>query len=347
MQVSRALGKGRSGVFSMDHTKTHEPHLISDRARDLDDLSETTDGNYSYGLFMNSRPDTDPEKVEWVNWRWPRYEWKTGNLRTIFQYYVHDGIVLHQLLFHNENGGEAQSLDLEQNPKLSGDMRVQDVDHLSFKSQNDNNGPEDERSESEIAGPCGYGRVKRHSIHRVVAVIDVFIDGRRTRITKDQDLLTLEPLLPGSVREIVVAYRLSLLPDQDVVTWQDFMIPAAKANVGKLLRDELEEVGSKCIAPESLDLPRIGRTTQDTAKTDARDHDGGTSENAQCGFEKTEDQLRMVQYLTARHLEHILSVCAIPVPCSHNEPTHPVPHPAPVALTCGDMSGHGICTSAS
>lgn len=57
-----------------------------------------------------------------------------------------------------------------------------------------------------------------------------------------------------------------------------------------------------------------------------------------------------IEYLTWRNLEHILSVCAIPLSpprlfqVSH-EPTKM--EPDIVALTCGDMSGHRVCTSAS
>lgn len=63
------------------------------------------------------------------------------------------------------------------------------------------------------------------------------------------------------------------------------------------------------------------------------------------------------EYLAWRHLEHILSNCAIP--CSAQEyddsfcPTPPESEKDQekgeviIALTCGDMSGHRVCTSAS
>lgn len=60
-----------------------------------------------------------------------------------------------------------------------------------------------------------------------------------------------------------------------------------------------------------------------------------------------------IEYMSWRHLEHILSVCAVPLmtftlfedeisPNLGNPDDEPI-----VALTCGDMSGHRICTSAS
>lgn len=330
MQVTKFLGMGTSGIFSMDHTKTRKPYHISERARDLDDLSETIYGNYTYGLFMKGWPTKDPDTVKWVNWRWPRYEWVENGVKTVFQYYVHDGIVLHQLFFHNIEGDNAEGCDLEHDPSLSGEMRLQDVDYLSCDSQDEQRGRRHGSTEPEQTGPCGYGRVQSHSGCQVMAVIDVFVDGRRTKIPQDKGLPNFNPLGKDCTREIVVAYRLSLLPDQP--TWRDFIIPATKANVEKLLWDEIESQGRTCMNLNVLHKPLLGVKTQD--------HDG-TSEPEVLG--QHHKQLLMIQYLAARHLEHILSACAIPFPTPEN------PHPGPesVALTCGDISGHRICTSAS
>lgn len=72
-----------------------------------------------------------------------------------------------------------------------------------------------------------------------------------------------------------------------------------------------------------------------------------------------------IEYFAWRHLEHILSVCAIPVltpalfeglsseTSDHHQASEPVSwegegkDDVPIALTCGDMSGHRVCTSAS
>lgn len=64
---------------------------------------------------------------------------------------------------------------------------------------------------------------------------------------------------------------------------------------------------------------------------------------------------RHIEYLAWRHLEHVLSVCAMPLraPGLVEVNDSPVRMPkrdtsiSPVALTCGDISGHRINTSAS
>lgn len=59
-----------------------------------------------------------------------------------------------------------------------------------------------------------------------------------------------------------------------------------------------------------------------------------------------------IEYLTWRHLEHILSVCAFPLSTpsliESGIPEQPVKvENEAIALTCGDMSGHRVCTSTS
>lgn len=57
-----------------------------------------------------------------------------------------------------------------------------------------------------------------------------------------------------------------------------------------------------------------------------------------------------IEYLTWRNLEHILSVCAIPLSPPRLIGTFQEPIKTEnevIALTCGDLSGHRVCTSAS
>jgi len=62
-----------------------------------------------------------------------------------------------------------------------------------------------------------------------------------------------------------------------------------------------------------------------------------------------------LDFIMRRNLEHILSVCSIPVPdrpSNENQPADGIhkddkPEAWRIALTCGDMSGHRLVTSAS
>ncbi|RAR01649.1 mg2+ transporter zinc transport protein [Stemphylium lycopersici] len=55
-----------------------------------------------------------------------------------------------------------------------------------------------------------------------------------------------------------------------------------------------------------------------------------------------------IDFIMRRNLEHILSVCSIPLPEPGQDPSDDQePINEPIGLTCGDMSGHRIVTSAS
>jgi hypothetical protein len=78
------------------------------------------------------------------------------------------------------------------------------------------------------------------------------------------------------------------------------------------------------------------------------------NENILEAFEDTASPDKHIEFLMRRHLEHILSVCAIPVHQPHPKPSElgtawfkPGPGVVPIALTCGDMSEHVIYTSSS
>lgn len=94
---------------------------------------------------------------------------------------------------------------------------------------------------------------------------------------------------------------------------------------------------------------------------------------AAVGISQKLSSTNQIEYLMWRHTEHILSVCTIPLSVPHislagkaprmnTSPNHAVANnldvlgipnrqeielEVPLALTCGDMSGHRICTSAS
>lgn len=48
-----------------------------------------------------------------------------------------------------------------------------------------------------------------------------------------------------------------------------------------------------------------------------------------------------LNFVFRRNLEHILSVCSIPIDESSNDGIYPI------ALTCGDLAGHRVATAAS
>lgn len=383
MQVTRYLGKGRSGVFSIDQTSTSEPYQVAARAADLQGLSQTTYAAYTFGIAMSPYPIWGPPTVKWINWKWPRYEWERKDMRVVFQYMVREGVVLHQLLFENRS---EEPLDLPQFFLLD-EVKINDLDFLHHQVQDGSKPP---YLVNKSTGPQGYGRVTIKSIQteedqgsensggsQALALIDIFVDGKRS-LTQKHQFQSLGKLIPCHVKEVVVAYKLSARPEGQL-SWKDLMIPAEHVNVSRFLREELSKMGDQGMMARSLRL-----TPQLVAETGGRE-EGATSSTANPSPEQPEisqepstkvaqalsgqredksrtaeghewltPYLERIEYLTWRHLEHVLSVCAVPIVRNPSEGQgdkssdySDANDAGLVALTCGDMSGHRICTPAS
>lgn len=164
------------------------------------------------------------------------------------------------------------------------------------------------------------------------------------------------------------------------VNWRNFMISATEANVSEVLRKESQQLwgddpsaahydlGLSMIAPgfvPSTDQPENVKVQLDpAAESVSKDkapratadlpHSGSSHQTSE---KKNELLLPTVKYLVWRHLEHILSVCAVPLspPPLFQAEDALLPKrrevkakdEEQVALSCGDMSGHRVCTSAS
>ncbi|KAF3767132.1 hypothetical protein M406DRAFT_106463 [Cryphonectria parasitica EP155] len=370
VQITRFLGAGKSGIFSMDHKDVSQPYLVVSRAAELEKLSFAPTNIYSFGITLDFDvwPAPESRSVKWVNWKWPRYEWQTNGMKIIFQYMVRDGVVLHQLLFKNLTSGLKDLWEL----RIDGKPYIRDLDYLRYNS--------DDSSNVHGSGPHQYGRVtvKESMEYQVAAVLNVFVDGKRAKLD-EHGYYNLQTLSAAGgdgnshIREIVLAYKLSYHPKKKPFCWKDSMIPAEQVDVNQFLEEETREGYKKTMDPglfkDVLDLHNLAPATQDKDQTSqekstivARSNMETCSQaeprSTSPGGSHTEptwaERIGKIGYLTWRHLEHILSVCAIPfspspaLTLSEGQNTSDA-HDTPslVALTCGDMSGHRISTSAS
>ncbi|KAL1874482.1 hypothetical protein Daus18300_003500 [Diaporthe australafricana] len=190
--------------------------------------------------------------------------------------------------------------------------------------------------------------------------------------------------------DIVIARKLILLP-KGPTDWRNFVISAEDGNINHWLEEEIKSFWDEdeslmdCFARLSMTEPEntlTGAARDDTALQDASetvasiesDNNEPTSVEAEAHEDLRPSRSRFpfmpvgqsssetdwnpkhhLEYFAWRHLEHILSVCAIPLSTpglvevdrsSKGKPPARASSPS-VALTCGDMSGHRINTSAS
>lgn len=206
--------------------------------------------------------------------------------------------------------------------------------------------------------------------HAVVSIMSVFVDGTAEKMVKGPRRIDWDRTLgPGgstsSVLEITVAYKMIAIP-KEKLHWKNFLIPAGTADVTAMLAAETQQLWGHSVTevcncnPSLCDLgiSLNGRNDQSMGPLAT----GNTAEIA-----PETSPVDSIEYLTWRHTEHILSVCTIPlsVPSLPHEVEEPKSDitcgtntwstpkceelvlEAPLALTCGDMSGHRVCTSAS
>lgn len=155
IQMSRYLGVGKSGIFSMNQRSSEEPYKICERAKQLHSLSTRKGDILSFGMGLSPKfCPNQPPQIKWVNRRWPRYEYDTQlpNVKACVQWVVHKGVVLQQLFFEN-SGDHAVDFQFV----LPRDICIQDLNDLhpdyQFRSFNE------EKGFLSSPGPNGYGLI--------------------------------------------------------------------------------------------------------------------------------------------------------------------------------------------
>ncbi|KAF7888255.1 uncharacterized protein EAF02_002796 [Botrytis sinoallii] len=328
MQFSTYLGPGKSGMFCVDHTSISIPYFVRSRANQLDRMSRARNrGRMTYGVYFPDLILEDDLVRKYVHCRWPRYEYESEKAKLVNQWMVHDGVVLQQWRFTNLDTEEISTKVV-----FSKDMLIRDVQYQgwslfkSFWGTNNNH---------HFLGPESYSWICLHGLseddstktgetrpmdNSIGVIVSVFIDGVAVKFHSNEEWnLTVEI---EQTKEVFVAYKLVYLTSEILNDWKQFLVEADKANVNNLLLKEFESTQYRPIQLSSL-----------------RDSIPNVSASETTAWDKIKSNL---DFIFQRHLEHILNVCTIPITSYQGSNDTPA-----VALTCGDMSAHRICTSAS
>lgn len=161
VQFGTFIDRGHSGMFSADHGFVAEPYLVDGRTRDLFELSTLNLSSQPeiYGLVIGWRFGDQPQ-LQWVNYRWPRYEFKDkGKSETTIQCMVHDGVVIQHYTLTNQEDKDAEVTCEFQGPDDE-KMQIRDLDHV------DPNYRFNERYKDYTAthGPHGYSWILTHKL---------------------------------------------------------------------------------------------------------------------------------------------------------------------------------------
>jgi hypothetical protein len=340
IQFSAYLGVGTAGMFAASYAELAEPYWMQNRADELFQYGRDF-ARPSFGLQLPHRW----EDVVFEGYhcdRWPVYVCTDERLSVRSTWMVHEGTVLQRMQIDSFMDEDLQlPLDLVTN------MQINELEHVNPGHKFNEKGKDFDRG-----GPNGCGWIVTNRLETengegvdIAVLLSIFIDGLPCMPHPPPEPghdahITIKVPAEGRGSEIVVAYRMITLPetssDASSLRWQDLVIPGEAANFDKHL-EEAEKL-YRYIDPSELDSrkPRSedGEEEEEVAVTQS------TVELA--GFPTDgKSYVQYLDYITRRNLEHILSVCVVPIPNSFDADAELI------ALTCGDLSGHRVTSSAS
>ncbi|PYH42494.1 uncharacterized protein BP01DRAFT_394163 [Aspergillus saccharolyticus JOP 1030-1] len=317
VQISRYLGYGPSGFVSMDHKSMDEPYLGFFRRHTVLGMIEDEIG-FGSGVLVGEN-DYEPSKASWIRNKWPRIVTKGEDRLMVQSYYVKNGVVIQDTVIYNRS-----NKNLEVTPSVNFDILTRQLEYLdasnSFNEDNETSewdGTQGAASYTNSAGPGGYGFVQIHrtpskgradsDVPYPDAVASVWGFFKNGKVQTKQSFQQAQPftLEPNMKSRLITGYKLVLL-SASVSDWKSLTISAADVDMNSFLR--------KTQPKERVESVML----QDPSTTS--------------GFS------------ISRIVEHILTVCAIPITRGYVwESGNPAKEEVEaIALTNGEMSFHEV-----
>lgn len=331
MQLSSFLDYGDSGFLSVDLHGTPEPYYVQSRMERLMEISEQQER----GIRLETRQNpnfgwnsifTTPS-LEFVHDRWPRFTKvkspeNKDNVSFSVQYFCERGTIFQRYTWEDGATDDANS----ELPEFTFDssLLVRELDFVARKNIFNS----DERL---------HVREAISSQHTLLIIHDNRDDSITGLSVTPFAFREIQTIIPVEGDEYL--YRLDL-SEAIRSHYRDF---------GTLEITMAYKLESKTARQRWNDPPVEPSQLESMAST--------LSGHINVPYQRLVfSSHRHLDFVTRRNLEHILSVCSIPVPeRAANGNTHSaIPFPETsrheemaVALTCGDISGHRITSSAS
>ncbi|KAJ5291327.1 pyridoxal-dependent decarboxylase domain protein [Penicillium angulare] len=344
MQITQYLGCGPSSLFCLDDKDMPEPYYTSSREEGLVSFS---DERYALGVDCTFPDMNFRTRASWLHNKWPRLEFHGKDWRLEQQWAVKEGVVVEQIMFYNDKDTDMDFLHYN-----NFDFRIRELDFIepacNFNKPSKRNfqGEEDEDEESEKndcaikgPGPGGFGfvqiqkfsseddneryRKSEETSHpdSVAAIAGFLVNGKPLTYAQVTENKT-HHVKAKSSHQMVVGYKLILLHSEDHNSnWKRLTLTVQDMDINEILRNENEEAN----APQwDANLPPIVHAKASNAQDE-----------------------RIVEKSIKRAVENILSVCMIPVGDGYYWNISTDLRDCDLAMTCGDLSGHRVCPSAS
>ncbi|KAL6825968.1 hypothetical protein J3E69DRAFT_355841 [Trichoderma sp. SZMC 28015] len=328
LQITRYFDHGPSGFFCVDLTDIPPSHAFTHRMQKLQDYC--TDPNSGVGVrikhFMDfdahtERPNEEVPKLDFIHDRWPHFVARTPKFDLETQYLVSEKTVYQIYTLKPCQGGD----HLADTPRSAMNIELF-VRNLSIKADSDENGSNSNHNEPQNTHYEKYSNhlsPKNDYVKRIRKI--------RNTVDGNQDVIAL--FITSFINKHPQKFYVELKSGDVRIVLEDRVLDSVlkelkegnKLEVTLAYRLELISSGqtefNHSVSSESLSSAQTALREPFKIPVFTQD-------------ERFNSNLR-------RNLEHILSVCSIPVSSDANGKS---PF---IVLTCGDFSGHRISTAAS
>lgn len=316
LQMTRHF-PGQKVGFCVDHQDMEQPFFVTDRISTL--LSWATDPFPDRGIdptidSSTSRSWEEPPVAEYVNNRWPVFtRTRDDGAEVKIQYLASAGTIFQTYEFDYTDKSEGMGL-----PSLSvpSDLLIKDLDFINSDNEFNHAKPNDKSYTSSAKGEC---IIREHEIDAekeknttVALFISSFDKKKCLKFGEDEN-------------------------NRYKIEWDDEAStnPKSRKKLTVTLTYTLERISQRSRPP----TPRVTFDKVSNARYQFSPVHSDSPMPTNNLPKMTNNE--HLDYFLRRNVEHILSVCSIPVTGNEDGEI-----PA-IALTCGDLDGHRVATAAS
>lgn len=324
LQITRYFGNKPSGFYRVDLKDVPEPCFVAQRMGHLQNLvANPLEGmRLDIKSFNTSEVRDKMPELSFLNNRWPNFitEKISGKFNTEVQYFISQETVYQAYTFTSRDESPTNFPEMTINAELF----IRDID---FSNNSDWNKQETSHSSHTHWAPEGNHCMIR--MHKIVTGRDGNAN-EPTQNTEKAVVLTMWPFIndsPQKVRRKNTTAKYIITPGREALDSlkKDGKITVTIAYALHLASpSEAKRIPSPCLPMELLRK----------LKTDAQNSEPSFANLIFPGDEHLDFTLK-------RNLEHILSVCSLPIGDSVEGIIQPI------AITCGDMAGHRVANEAS
>lgn len=336
IQISRFLGQGPSGFLSVDLPNTPDPSLVQERAQELADAS-TNPGSTISGLYMEDSSgivqalNGVKPHLDFVRDRWPRFSFDADAFTLAVQYFIHNDTVFQQHVFERKPGREY--VQVIPDVMMDTDVLIRHLDHTAGQDKFNEARNYSSEDYSASLGPHGYSLILNHyGLPRNDASTATLPGSEQLGDQNQSDAasLVLALFINGAAQKIEeVQNKWYKIQNQNQAEAE--FIKSGRVEITMAFR---LHISSKDSTWQSSLIP--------ARDLSAMDEEFYTTPFRHLSLSPCPHE----NFALRRNLEHVLSVCSIPI----SQNGGPVPASdscPPVALTCGDFAGHRLTTATS